>query len=102
MHQYIADVTMPGSNEALVDPLHNRFPNVAAVVNQAMPIVFAIAGLILLAYLVWGGFDYMTAMGDPEKAKAGQARITNAVVGFVLIFVAYWLTLILKYVFNIA
>jgi len=101
MNTYLADVTIPGSDTPFVDPLSNKFPNIASVVNQAMPLVFAIAGIILLVYLVWGGFDYMTAMGDPEKAGAGRARITNAIVGFVIIFIAFWLTQILKYLFNI-
>lgn len=78
-----------------------KFTNLASVVNAALPLVFAIAGIILLVFLVWGGFDYLTSMGDAKKAEAAKKKLTNALLGFILIFVAYWLVQLLDYVFKL-
>jgi hypothetical protein len=50
---------------------------------------------------VWGGFDYLLAMGDPKKAEAGRTKITNAIIGFVIIFSSFWITQIVDYVFKL-
>lgn len=78
-----------------------QFNNLSDLLTQALPLIFPIAGIILFAYLVWGGFDYLTSMGDPKKAEAGRAKITNAVIGFIIIFASYWIVQIVDYLFKI-
>lgn len=78
-----------------------RFPNLASVVTNALQFIFPIAGILLLLYLVWGGFGYLTSIGDPKKAEAARGKITNAIIGFVIIFAAFWLVQILEYVFRL-
>ncbi|MBI2611626.1 hypothetical protein HYW54_02650 [Candidatus Gottesmanbacteria bacterium] len=67
-----------------------KFTTLASIINAAVPILFAFSGIALFIYLVWGGFDYLTSMGDPKKAEQGKNRITHAVVGFIIMFVAFW------------
>jgi len=71
------------------------------LVNKAQDIFFSIAGILLLAYLIWGGFDYLTSMGDPKKAEAGRTKITNAIIGFFIIFTAYWIVQLVAFVFGL-
>lgn len=78
-----------------------KFPNLASVVSNALPFIFPIAGVLLLLYLVWGGFDYLTSMGDAKKAEAAKGKLTNAVIGFLIIFFAYWIVQILDNVFRL-
>lgn len=78
-----------------------EFTNLASVVNVALQFIFPIAGILLLAYLVWGGFDYLTSMGDAKKAEAARGKLTNAIIGFAIIFFAYWIVQILDYVFRL-
>lgn len=97
---FAKELELPGGQK-IFDPLLGKFPNLASVVTQALDkLVFPIAGIILFLYLMWGGFDYMTAMGDPKKAEAGKNKITNGVIGFVIIFAAYWIVQVLDYVFK--
>ncbi len=77
-----------------------KFTNLASVINQAVPILFAFAGIALFAYLVWGGFDFLTSMGDPKKAEAGKNKITSAVIGFIIIFAAFWILQIVDVFFG--
>ena len=79
----------------------SRFQDLAAVVNKLLPLLFVFAGLILFIMFIWGGFSLLTSGGDPQKAEAARGKITNAVIGFVIVFVAYWLTQILTSVFGL-
>lgn len=94
-------IEIPGVTGTLHGPLDNRFTDLASVVNRAMPILMSVAGIALLLYLIWGGFDYLTAMGDPKKAEKGKTRITQAVIGFFIIFAAYWIVQLVAFVFGL-
>jgi len=63
----------------------------AVLLNRLIPYLFVIAGLILLVFLIIGGFELMTSAGDPKKTEGAKGKITSALIGFVIIFLAYWL-----------
>jgi len=46
-----------------------------------------ISGIILIIYLLSGSLDWINSGGEKEKIAKAQAKITNAVVGMILIFV---------------
>jgi hypothetical protein len=50
-------------------------------------IFIIVAGLVLLVYLLWGALDWIVSGGEKEKITKAQNKITNAVIGIVLIFV---------------
>lgn len=70
-------------------------------INSALPYLLTGAGLILFAMLISGGFTMMTAVTDPKKAEVGKARITAAIIGFIIVFGAYWITQILEIVLGV-
>lgn len=51
--------------------------------------IFLIAGVIAFIYLIYSGFIYLTAGGNPDNAKKGQTGILNAIIGLVIIFMAW-------------
>lgn len=71
------------------------------VINALVPYIFALAGLILFIYLIISGFELLTSAGDPKKMESAKGKITNAVIGFIIIFIAYWLIQILEIIFGI-
>lgn len=71
------------------------------LINAIIPTLFIIAGLILLGMLILGGFQFLTAAADPKQAEKGQQRITTAIVGFLIIFTAYWVTQIVEIVLGV-
>ncbi len=46
-----------------------------------------IAGMFLIFYLLWGALDWINSSGEKEKLTKAQNKITNALIGIVLIFV---------------
>ena len=63
----------------------------AAIINSLVKYVFIIAGLALLGLIIAGGYELMTSAGNPEIMKKGQGKIVSAIVGFLIIFLAYWI-----------
>jgi len=43
----------------------------------------------------------MTAAGDPAKSKAGYGRISTGLIGFLIIFISYFVTQIVEVVLGI-
>ena len=60
---------------------------VSEIIKYALPI----AGIALLFLLISGGLQFMTSGGDPKSMEAARHRITNALVGFIIVFAAYWI-----------
>jgi hypothetical protein len=76
--------------------------SIGQIITKFLPYLFVIAGLMLLTYLIMGGFGLMTSGGDPKRVQSAQGKITSALIGFFIIFVAYWITQILQSVFGLS
>jgi hypothetical protein len=74
---------------------------VGEIIGVVIPYVLAAAGVLLLLYLIWGGFSLMTSQGDAKKVQESKVRITNAAIGFVVVFVAYWIVQLIGEVLGI-
>lgn len=72
------------------------------IVSRILLYIFVLAGLILFGFLIFGGFELLTSAGNPDKVKAAQGKITNAIVGFIIIFLSYWIVQILEIIFGIS
>jgi hypothetical protein len=42
--------------------------------------------------MIYGGYLYMTAQGNEDQVEKGKDVIKNAVIGIVIIFLAYTIT----------
>jgi hypothetical protein len=61
------------------------------IVGTILQIAFALAGLIATFYIILGGYNYITAGGNPEAIEAAKATLTNAIIGLILVLVSYLL-----------
>lgn len=61
------------------------------ILSAFLPILFPIAGMVVFLYLIYGGYELMLSGGDPKKTAAGKQVITNALMGFLILFLAYWI-----------
>ncbi len=83
--------------------LHNDGSfSVAGVINRLLNFIFPLAGLILFVMIVWGGFEMMTGAASKKNLDAGKQRVTAAIVGFLLLFVSYWIIQIIEYVTKVS
>ena len=56
---------------------------------KLIKILFPLAGILAFVMIVWAGFEYATSGGDTNKQKDAQDRITNAIIGLILLFAFY-------------
>ncbi len=59
--------------------------------QEIIPLFFPVAGVAMLIYLIYGGYTWMLSSGDPKKVAQAQGIITNAIIGFIIIFASYWI-----------
>jgi hypothetical protein len=50
--------------------------------------MLALAGLIAVLFLIYGGFLYITSAGNEESAEKGKNTVINAVIGLVVIILS--------------
>lgn len=70
--------------------------NPESIVTNVISALLIVAGVIAFVYLVWAGFLYITAGGDPEKTEAAKKAIINAVIGIIVIFIALGIIMFIK------
>lgn len=70
------------------------------IISNALPIIIGLAGLGLLLMLILGGYTFMTSGGDAKKMEEGKQRLTFAIIGFLIIFGAYWAVQIVGIMFG--
>ncbi len=65
--------------------------NLSAIVSELLNIAFFVATFLAFYFLVWGAFAYMMAQGDKENLAKARARITYAIIGLVVVLLAYFI-----------
>jgi hypothetical protein len=75
---------------------------IGLIISKALTYLFVIAGLILLLFLIIGGFQLMIGAADPKAKEGASKTITNAILGFIILFVSYWLVQIVEVIFGIS
>jgi len=73
--------------------------NLGDLLSQFLTLTIAMAGVLLFFWLVWGVFEYIFAGGNKEKLGKARARITYALIGFVITIVAFSLSQYIQQIF---
>ncbi len=53
---------------------------------------FSLVGVIFFALMVWAGFLWMTAHGDPKQVTKAKDILTTSIIGAVIVTAAYVIT----------
>lgn len=87
------------------EKLEEKFPilstTVGTIITVVVPYVFTGAGIALFIYLVLGAFQFLTSGGEPKAVEGARNKITNAIIGFVIIFTAFLLMKVLESVLGL-
>ena len=71
---------------------------IGSIINVALGFL----GILLLLYLLYAGFLWMTAGGDEKKTGEAKTIIKNAIIGLVIIVAAYAIsTFVLSSLVNV-
>lgn len=59
------------------------------LVQNVLEFAIKMAFLIIIGFIVYGGFRWIFSLGKEENLKAGQQIITNAIIGLIIILTAW-------------
>lgn len=85
----------------LTDLRISGFETPGAFITSAFPLLFGFAGLILFVMLIWGSMEILMAAANAKLAESGKKRITNAVIGFFILFCSFWIAQIITTIFGL-
>ena len=71
------------------------------LISAMIPYIFFFAGTAMLIMLILGGFSLLTGANDPKKIEQGQKQITFAILGFIIVFLAYWVVQLAARIFGL-
>lgn len=59
------------------------------LLTRFIQLILGVVGVVAMAYIIIGGFQYMTSRGDEEQASAGKKTVVNAIIGLVIVIFSY-------------
>lgn len=55
------------------------------IITNAITVVFAIAAVLVILFLIWGAIDWIMSGGDKEKVANARKKITSALIGLAIL-----------------
>lgn len=62
---------------------------ISQFLSNLVALLFTIAAILLIFMLIWGGISWIVSEGDKEKIATARNRIINAIIGIVIVAVAF-------------
>lgn len=75
-----------------------RIDSISRYVSAILTGAISIAGIILLFLLIGGGIGIISGAGksDPKAVETGKKAATSALIGFIVVFSAYWIVKLIE------
>ncbi len=54
-----------------------------------LDVALMVVGSLAVLFLMWGGLRYLTARGNEEATEAAKKTLTNAIVGLIVVVLAF-------------
>lgn len=65
--------------------------SLGTIIKNATTTIFAIAAILVLAMLIWGGVEWVLSGGDKEKVANARKRIIASLIGLAIIALAFFI-----------
>lgn len=72
------------------------FKYLETIFSNVVSAAIALAGIVLFVMFLIGGFRYITSGGDPKATEAARGTLTHAVMGLVVILLAFLILQLIK------
>lgn len=66
----------------------NLRTSVWTIVLNLVSCVLGVVGYLAICFVIWGGYQYMLANGDPGKVAKGKKTIMNSLIGLAICMLA--------------
>lgn len=72
------------TNTLICSPHLNGFGDIWLVALAVIDIILRIVGIMAVGWIIWGGIQYMTSQGEPDRTKAAKDTVLNAAIGLII------------------
>ncbi len=62
---------------------------ISQIIGTFLPAVIAVGGMLTIIFIIISGIQFITSGGDPKGAAAAKDKLVYAVIGFVLLILAF-------------
>jgi len=78
--------------------LGNSYSSTGFLLSKILQFSLTAAGVILVGLLIFGGIAVIMSAGsgDAKKAQQGKSAVTNALIGFAIVILAYTIIQIIE------
>ena len=86
---------LPLGNDVTIE---NKYSSIAPLISSILTNSITIAGIIFIGLILFGGFNMIASAGSGDSKKAEQSKktITSALIGFIVVFCAYFIIQIIE------
>ncbi|HNW09120.1 MAG TPA: pilin [bacterium] len=86
---------MKSKLEAVAGPagLTSGETNPEVIIGRIVQVILAALGVVFTLLIAYGGFLWMTAGGEPGKVDKAKGMIRNAIIGIVIVFLSYTISM---------
>lgn len=96
----VSPTTVPAAGFALKSPLRSEITDISSLISILMSVLFPFGALLLFIMVVYAGFTFMNARGNAQDVAKAQNIIINALIGFVLLVIAFFIVRIAALIFG--
>lgn len=102
VHPVQKEIELPGGYTIkFPEKFKGEFTDIGSIISALLPYIYYLAGLILFGAIIVSGFQFLFSTGDPKKTAEAKGCLTNAIIGFLIIFISYWLIQIIEVIFHL-
>lgn len=65
------------------------FDTMQTVIRNGLVILFIVAVVLSLVFIIWGGISWTTSGGDKEALQKARKKITFAIIGLIVTLLAF-------------
>lgn len=87
-YQKSLEITVNGKTENISDG-QPFFCSATDLILTIINYLLYFSGTVSILFIMLGGFWYLTSAGNDEQAEKGQKTLTNAVIGLVVVIMAF-------------
>jgi hypothetical protein len=72
--------------------------DIVVLINIIIRAALGLAGVVTLIYLIYSGYLFMTSMGNPDALARAKSKLTNTILGLIIIIIAFAIvTLLIRF-----
>ncbi|MFH1186633.1 MAG: hypothetical protein V1697_00505 [Candidatus Levyibacteriota bacterium] len=61
------------------------------IISLSVTVLFIVAILLALIFLIWGGIDWTTSQGDKNKVHAAREKIVYSIIGLSVVLLSFFI-----------